>query len=156
MENWFLISVLGLVGLSLCFLEIFLPGIIAGVLGASCLLGSVVLAYAKHGFLPGTETLVVELSLLGYGFWAGVRLFPNTKIGKRMLLQDSNPAPHPSYEGQVSPGDEGTAISPLRPAGVAEFKGHRLDVVSENAFIEAGTHVKIVRLEQYRVVVRPI
>ena len=35
-------------------------------------------------------------------------------------------------------GKRGTAASPLRPAGIAEIEGERVDVVSEGEFIEAG------------------
>ena len=35
-------------------------------------------------------------------------------------------------------GRTGTALSPLRPAGIAEIDGARVDVVSDGGFIEAG------------------
>jgi membrane-bound serine protease (ClpP class) len=48
----------------------------------------------------------------------------------------------------------GTALSPLRPAGVASFDGRRTDVVSQGEFIESGEPLEVVRDEGTRVVVK--
>jgi membrane-bound serine protease (ClpP class) len=48
----------------------------------------------------------------------------------------------------------GTALSDLRPAGVADFGGYRVDVVTLGDYLEAGERVEIVRAERYRRVVR--
>ena len=43
----------------------------------------------------------------------------------------------------------------LRPAGIGDFDGVRLNVVTEGGFIEQGTRIEIVRVEGGRIVVRP-
>lgn len=48
----------------------------------------------------------------------------------------------------------GEALSDLRPAGVARFAGHRVDVVTEGDYIAAGERVEVIRAERYRRVVR--
>jgi membrane-bound serine protease (ClpP class) len=45
-------------------------------------------------------------------------------------------------------------VSPLRPAGIADFHGERVDVVSQGEYIAAGEPVEVVRVEGNRVVVR--
>jgi membrane-bound serine protease (ClpP class) len=50
-------------------------------------------------------------------------------------------------------GNEGEALTPLRPAGKAIFGEHILDVVTEGDFIERGTRVKVITIEGGRVVV---
>ena len=47
------------------------------------------------------------------------------------------------------------ALTALRPAGVAEFDGERLDVVTEGDWIAPGSAVVVVRSEGYRHIVRP-
>ena len=42
-------------------------------------------------------------------------------------------------------GRTGTAVSPLRPAGIAEIAGTRLDVVSDGGFIEALAVIEVTR-----------
>ena len=51
-------------------------------------------------------------------------------------------------------GKSGQTRSVLRPAGIADFDGVRLDVVTEGEFIEAGEPVTITRVEGGRIVVR--
>ena len=53
-------------------------------------------------------------------------------------------------------GHEGVACCVLRPAGIAEFDGVKLNVVSDGEFIESGVPVRVERVEGNRIVVRPI
>ncbi|HSE91881.1 MAG TPA: NfeD family protein [Methylomirabilota bacterium] len=52
-------------------------------------------------------------------------------------------------------GMRGTTVSPLRPAGIADFGGERIDVVSRGEYIEAGQPIEVIRVEGNRIVVRP-
>jgi membrane-bound serine protease (ClpP class) len=51
-------------------------------------------------------------------------------------------------------GKSGTALSPLRPAGIAEIEGERIDVVSAGEFIEPGELIEVSRVDGNRIVVR--
>jgi len=53
-------------------------------------------------------------------------------------------------------GQEGVALTVLRPAGTGEFAGRRLDIVTDGDFIERGTKIKIIRTEGRRIVVEPV
>lgn len=48
----------------------------------------------------------------------------------------------------------GVAASDLRPAGIAEFDGYRVDVVTLGDYLEKGEPVEVVKAERYRRVVR--
>jgi membrane-bound serine protease (ClpP class) len=52
------------------------------------------------------------------------------------------------------PGRSGVALSPLRPAGIAEVDGVRVDVVSDGDFIDAGTPIEVTRVQGNRVIVQ--
>jgi membrane-bound serine protease (ClpP class) len=52
------------------------------------------------------------------------------------------------------PGAVGVAITDLRPAGVAEIAGRRVDVVTEGEYLRAGDHVEVLVDEGYRRLVR--
>ncbi len=52
-------------------------------------------------------------------------------------------------------GKTGTTLSELRPVGIAEIGGERVDVTTEGEFVHAGIPVTVVRAEGMRVVVRP-
>ncbi len=51
-------------------------------------------------------------------------------------------------------GSLGTAVTDLRPGGMAEIDGRRVDVVTSGEFIGRGTTVEVVRDDRYRRVVR--
>lgn len=53
-------------------------------------------------------------------------------------------------------GRTGTALTDLRPSGIAQIDGNRVDVVSEGGFIRAGEPVVVVRDEGYRRVVKRV
>ena len=53
-------------------------------------------------------------------------------------------------------GKQGRASSPLRPAGIAEIEGERVDVVSDGELIDAGQLVEVTRVDGNRIVVRRI
>ena len=57
---------------------------------------------------------------------------------------------------QVFLGREGTAITALRPTGLGEFDGVRLNVVSEGDFIENGTKIRVTQIEGSRIVVKKV
>lgn len=51
-------------------------------------------------------------------------------------------------------GKHGRAASVLRPAGIAEIEGERVDVVSEGALIECGAAIQVTHVDGNRIVVR--
>lgn len=53
-------------------------------------------------------------------------------------------------------GRRGRALSYLRPAGIAEIDGHRVDVVTEGEYIAAGDRIEVLHDDGYRRVVRRV
>lgn len=82
------------------------------------------------------------------------------KLSKsKLILRDteSNEAGYRSNEDmEVFLGKEGTTITVLRPTGMAEFDGVRLNVVSEGEFVQNGVKVRIVDVEGSRILVRTV
>ena len=58
------------------------------------------------------------------------------------------------HDTRLAPGTPGVARSDLRPAGVAEIDGERVDVVADGEYLRAGEQIEIVRDEGYRRLVR--
>ena len=57
---------------------------------------------------------------------------------------------------QVHVGHEGRTLSVLRPSGIGDFDGVRLNVVTEGEFIENGVAIRIARVEGGKIVVKAI
>jgi membrane-bound serine protease (ClpP class) len=152
-------------GVVLLALEVFvLPGFgIAGVLGILALLGGFALSLIGAG-VTGAGLLFavgrVSLSLLialGASL-ALLRFLPRLPYGRRLVL-DTGLTARTGYAAAPETdrrwiGKRGTARSPLRPAGIADLDGERVDVVSHGDYIETDTPIEVVRVDGNRIVVR--
>ena len=92
-----------------------------------------------------------------------VRLFlavATHSAGRRFFLNP--PGPDTTFDSQPSLqslqnllGRHGIATSHLRPSGVAEFDGKRIDCISEGMMVAPGTSVRCIRVAGGKVFVRP-
>ncbi len=138
-------------GLAMVITEFFLPGFIMGLIGVCAVVAGVVLAF-KVSSTAGTILLIVALVSLPVFLIAWLKI-----IGPAMALTGEVPN---DDEGRASlhalRGQEGVAISKLRPAGVARFGERRVDVVTDGEIIDADTRVKAVEIRGNQVIVRPV
>ena len=149
-----LIVTLLALGAILLFLEILLPGMIAGIIGFVCLMAAVILGYRDFGYQTGSLILggVLVGLVVGVFFW--LKFFPGSRIARRFISQSST-----GELGVARPellNGTGVALSQLRPSGIATINGQRVDVVTEGGLIERGTALKVVAVEGARVVVREV
>lgn len=140
-------------GYVLLLMELFLPGGILGVLGLAAVVYGCWLAF---GLGPGWGGGAVLMSVV---MTAGlVMLIVRSRTARKLVL-DSRPsrewkAPKVGLEDLLN--REGVAVSPLRPAGIAEIDGQRLDVVTDSEFLDRGVRVRVSEVEGTRVVVEPL
>jgi membrane-bound ClpP family serine protease len=149
-----LIAALTVIGALLIFLELFVPGMIAGVCGALALIAALALTYSRYGIDQGNTMLSVVLvaSILLFFWW--MRAFPNTRFARRWMLNEDVPPPADQEKFAALAGSSGRALTTLRPAGTALIDDRRVDVVAESEVIEAGANIRVVRVEGAKVVVR--
>jgi len=133
--------------------EVFVPGLVLGILGGVCLITSVVLCYMAFGPLAGTAAFAGLGVLTMAGFLIWLRIFPYTPIGRKIMLKKSLEPDNGSSSASLL-GEVGVALTPLRPSGTAQILGRRVDVVVESGFVEAGETVSVIFQEGLRVVVR--
>jgi membrane-bound serine protease (ClpP class) len=153
------------IGVLLLGLEVFvIPGVtVAGITGIVALIAGLGMTLVGAGatlsvVITALGQVAISILLAMTGAFAFVRALPNLPFGNRLVLE----ADMTANRGYVSPpesdrrwlGKIGTAISPLRPAGIAEFDGARLDVVSDGDFVDAGSTIAVTRVDGNRIVVR--
>jgi len=148
-------------GVALLLLEFFvIPGFgFAGILGIVALLAALVLSVVGSGATPEYFMLAAGRILLALLVALGaslllLRFMPRTPFGRRLIL-DTGLAPA-GEEDLRWLGKRGRASTPLRPAGIADIDGERVDVVSDGELIEPGTPVEVTRVDGNRIVVRQI
>jgi len=158
-DNW--VILLLVLGCLLMLAELILPT--AGILGAAgiiMLVVGIVIAFVNGGLSQGLTTLgLVGLFLLLVSIFV-YYIWPLTPLGKRLILQaqpeDDSVATMPQNAELVGLiGRYGKAVSLLRPAGVVDFEGRRVDVITEGMMVEAGSWVKCVDVKAGKVIVRP-
>ncbi len=154
-------------GVVLILVEMFvLPGFgFAGIIGLLAVIGSIYLSLVTHlsseaDMSQAAGILSAAILAVIVAGWAILRKLPSSgRFAKSgVLLSDATDRKtgylsNPVREELI--GLTGVALTDLRPAGAAQFGDERLDVVSDNVWINAGTPVKIVRSEGYRHVVVP-
>lgn len=154
-------------GIVLLLIEAFvIPGFgIAGVLGIIALLGGLMLSTVGDG--ATMDALIAAASRLGISLIVAIvaslailRYLPKTRVGRHLVLSTDLTAAggftsEPIAEHDLV-GKMGIAMSTLRPAGIADIEGKRVDVVSDGEYIEAGEPIRVDHVDGNRVVVRHV
>jgi len=159
MSTWILPFALLVLGLVLLVAEDLLPtGGALGLLAVACLL---IVLY--HGFVDsieqGSRYLVAELVMVPAGYGALGVLIRRSALGRSASLRPPEPeetgVAHASGDLDRLVARSALALTPLRPSGMVELEGRRLEAVAEEGLIAAGSAVRVVRVRSGRLVVRP-
>jgi membrane-bound serine protease (ClpP class) len=155
------------VGVLLLALEVFvLPGTtVAGVAGGVALAAGLGMTLIGAGatvsvIITALGRVALSLLLAIVGALALFRVLPRLPIGRRLVLATGMQADLGYFSAPESDrhwlGRTGKALSPMRPAGIAEIDGARVDVVSDGGFIDAGAPIEVTRVDGNRIVIRPL
>ena len=146
-----------IVGVLLIIAEVYLiPGLnVIGVLGALMMLAAVTMAFLQAGALGGFMAMGGASVLTGGAFWWLWRSGAwNRFILSSSLKPDDKLVARESEQRARYLGKKGVAVTPLRPTGVAEIEGERIEVVTEGDFISAGSNIKVVAMDRRKYFVR--
>jgi membrane-bound serine protease (ClpP class) len=153
-------------GLILVLVEVFLiPGVgVFGILGGVGMLTGVYMSLlgglpTAPDFARASGVLSSSLLLVLVSSWMLLRRLPsNRRLTRLGIFLGEATDKETGYTSAVRRaelvGQEGTALTDLRPAGTGLFGDERVDVVSESEWIEAGSPIRIISSEGYRHVVR--
>lgn len=161
-----------LLGLVLLGIEVFfVPGLgFAGVAGAGLMFLGLLLVTLQHWPSDQNDwtdvgatfgSIAIALALAVGGALVLTWSLPSLPLLNRMVLKppaDAEPAPLSlSHSGPIELlGAMGFAVTPLRPAGKAQFGEQFLDVIAEGDYVAPGGRVQVVEIEGPRIVVKEI
>ena len=148
-ELW--IALLFALGLSLIVAEIFLVGVVLGLIGLTCMLVSIYFGFEKSAGLGWTLVVIAAASV-------PVLAIVWVKVINRVLAMKFTQTGYTSAQMQYKDlvGQEGVALTTLRPAGMARFGEKKVDVVSEGEVVERDSRVRVIEVRGNRVVVRAV
>lgn len=161
MTWWFLFAIfLYFSAAALVIAEVFVP---SGGLISICALGVLIWGtyiFFDHSAAAGWVGIVIAIIMIPSVGVIAYRIFPNTRFGKAVTL-----APPERELGDAIPdtdrlremvGKTGTVLSPLRPVGMCDFDGQRLECVAESGYIENGKTVTVIHVQETQLTVRII
>jgi len=144
------------VALIFFFMEVFVPsGGLLGLLAGCSLIAGIVMLFKVDTTL-GLVGLVVSLAAIPFLLAFGMKIMPDTVIGRMLTLK--NPPLRDANSGE--PGNivpieaTGKALTDLRPIGTCLIDGRRMDCMAEAGVIEAGQPVRVVFADGMQIKVR--
>ncbi|UCF06977.1 MAG: nodulation protein NfeD [bacterium] len=156
--------ILFIFGVIMLLVEIFLiPGFgIVGTLGIIAIVASLYLSLVGRfmpvtDFISGAKVLAIAFIASFVVILIALRYLPKFTPFQRLVLKTteaeiegyrSSPEAYNSLLGQ-----EGVALTMLRPAGTALIGDEKISVVTEGNFIEKNVRIRVIKVEGYRVVV---
>ncbi|MEX2179109.1 MAG: NfeD family protein [Gemmatimonadaceae bacterium] len=153
------------IGLVLIAVEVLvIPGFgVAGVVGFIGVLAGLTMGMVGHG--PSAASIAAALGRVAFSMVVALaaslvlmRYLPRLPVGRQLLLDTALASGGGYASAPVADhgwlGRTGRATTPLRPAGIMEIDGTRVDVVSDGEMIETGATIVVSRVDGNRVVVR--
>jgi membrane-bound serine protease (ClpP class) len=150
------------VGLLLLLAELLIPSGVCFVVALAAIAGGVVMTFTYSGdpFLGWLTLIAVCVIIPAFGVFL-FQLWPKLPIGKKFFLtgpeDDATLASMPvNVELEHLRNRFGKALSPLRPSGVVDFDGRRIDSITEGMMVDAGQWVRCIDVKSGKVIVRPV
>ena len=161
MDWWLVFAVfLFLASAALLVAEVFVPsGGLLSVCSFACLTGGIVIFF-NFSTVAGWIGIVVAILMIPTVLILAYRMFPKTRFGKAVTLM-----PPERELGDAIPdteaikellGKSGLVLSDLRPVGMCDFDGRRVECVAETGYIEKDSKVTVIRVEGTQLTVRMI
>lgn len=150
------------VAIALMIVEAFMPsGGVLGVLAGLCAIAGIVMFFrfdTTWGLVSMALTLIAAPFAIAGLLW----VLPNTLFARMMTHEsiseriNDHPGASAEHASGVAVGDEGEAVSELRPVGACRLAGQRIDCIAQSGMIDKGTKVRVVHIEGGSVKVRAV
>lgn len=148
--------ILLLVGIALIVVEMIIPGFgIAGVSGGAAIIAGLFVSSRTFGAAMFTLAIVVVLlciaAVIVFKF-----VFGKSRKKSPLVLSESIDGSSTELTDEAAAqliGQEGTALSSLRPSGIAMINGKRLDVLAKGEFIAKGDPIVVTEVEGLHITV---
>jgi membrane-bound ClpP family serine protease len=156
MTPLFLAIFLFAIAAALVIAEMLLPAHGAlGVLGVAAMAAGIMVCYRiSHALgLYVAVGLAVAAPFVG-ALW--MRLWPRTPLGRRLILGSLPSRTEAQRAERVAVGETGVVVAELRPNGLCDFGGQRLEARAERGVLPAGQRVRVIAVVDGRPMVRPV
>jgi membrane-bound serine protease (ClpP class) len=145
-----------LAGVVVIIAEIILPsGGILSVIAAGLFGYSLYHVFSHMSFEVGMAFVIADLILIPILIYWGLRFMAQSPVTLRQTLSREDGATAQPGDQIAYVGRTGTAITDLRPSGVAMIGQERLDVVTQGDYIEKESAIVVIAVRGNQIVVEP-
>ncbi len=142
------------IGLVFLLVEILVtPGVVLGIIGLGFISFGVYQAYNVYGNTTGNVVLfsvgIVTISVVLFALKSGVW----TKMASTGTI--ASKAKKDAVD-LVKVGDQGRALSAMRPLGTGLINGKKVEVSSEGEAIETGSSIEVIRINQNKIFIKKL
>lgn len=140
--------------------EVFVPsGGLISLCALACLVGGAFIFF-HHSTTAGWIGIGIAVVMIPIVLIFAYKIFPKTRFGKSVTL-----SPPERQQGDAIPdtselkellGKVGIVITPMRPVGMCDFSGQRVECVAESGYVEKGKKVKVINVQSTQLTVRTI
>jgi membrane-bound ClpP family serine protease len=140
--------------------EVFVPsGGLISVCAVACLIAGTYIFF-KHSTVAGVAGVIFGVIMIPSVLTYAYKVFPHTRFGKSVTL-----APPERQQGDAVPdtpelkellGVVGVVLTPLRPVGMCDFAGRRVECVAESGYVNKNKKVEVINVESTQLTVRVI
>jgi membrane-bound ClpP family serine protease len=155
MSAFWMTILLQVVGVGVIIAEVFLPsGGLLSVLAAGVFGYSLYYVFSEISTTAGMMFVGLDVVLIPVVVVLMLKLLANSPatLNKRLSREAGVSSQSPDLEKYS--GREGTALTDLRPAGMALIDGRRVDVVSRGDYVEKGRPIVVYEITGNQIVVR--
>ncbi len=148
-----------IIGVILVIVEMFHPGFGApGITGTILII--IGIAFITETIQQALILIILTLAILGIALSIILHSAAKGKLSKSPIILKHSQQKETGYIGindlEFFLGKEGISTTVLRPSGVADFDGVKIDVVSEGAFIPQDKKVKVIKVVGRSIIVREL
>ena len=152
--------VLYLLCAALLVVEVFVPSFGLITICAMAAMAGGLAIFFNHSSAAGWIGVIAAVVMIPTVLIMAYKLFPKTRFGKHVSLagperKKGDAIPDTDQLKQML-GLIGRVITPLRPVGMCDFSGQRLECVAESGYVDNGKKVKVIHVEGTQLTVRVI
>jgi len=157
MKAYLIPVLLQVIGIMVIIAEIFIPSLgVLAVIALALLSYSVYIVFTSISTTAGVIFTGLDIIIVPLIVVLGIKILAKSPLALKRELSKHNGVVSQKEKLETYINMKGTAVTDLRPAGMAQINSQRVDVVTDGEYIEADTPVIVTGVAGNRIVVEAI
>ena len=157
MKAYVIPVLLQMIGIIVIIAEIFIPSLgVLAVIALAILSYSIYIVFTSISTTAGVVFTGLDIIIIPFIVVLGIKILAKSPLSLKRELSKQNGVVSQKEKLETYINMRGTAVTDLRPAGMAQINSQRVDVVTDGEYIEADTPVIVTGVAGNRIVVEAI